>query len=384
MDRRKVKKRMTHIALLAEAIGAGHERAAMAVEEALLRRYPGVRVTRMNLLDTFRPTTAKVIRALYLQTLEHYPNWWGKWYEAKREKEWKGLSRSIVRDVLKRDVARWLRQFSPDAVVCTHPLPAVLLAEMKKRGFPLLLCSVLTDFDFHGYWTHPLVDLYCVPLEEIARSFRQWPGHYGSVHVTGIPVSQAFSREALRQRQRTGHTARVLLIGGSLGIGVWTVVHRLLQAGIPCEWTVVCGNNKQLFKELTALYGRRKDVQILGFSKKIQEIMGGSDLLVTKPGGLTIAEALTMRLPMVLYTPIQGQEKRNGQVMYNLGVAVTAETEEEVVRYVSRLVTDEGWRRRMAEQAEKVRRPHAADDIADLVMSAVNKRSGTSLPTMLS
>jgi processive 1,2-diacylglycerol beta-glucosyltransferase len=365
---------MAHFVILSESIGAGHERAAIAIEEALLKHDPDVLVTRLNLLDTFRPLTAKVTRTLYLTTLARRPNWWGKWYEWHREKEWKGLSRSLVYNVLRKDVGKWLRQLSPDAVICTHPLPAFLIGEMKRQGYRIPIATVLTDFDLHGYWTHPEVDLYCVPLQSMADHLNRLHGS-SRVKVTGIPISAAFQAEqtdCLHDTEREERNRnRVLIMGGGLGIGILPVVERIVAAGFNSEVTVVCGTNHALRQELQERYGERPHVKILGYTRQIAQLMASSDVLVTKPGGLTISEALAMKLPMVLYTPIQGQEWRNGQLMAEAGVALTADTAEEAAGHVQRLLEQRTDLQSMAERTEQIRRPHAAEEVATAVTEMV-------------
>lgn len=362
---------MAHFVILSESIGAGHERAAIAIEESLLKHDPDAMVTRLNLLDTFRPLTARVTRTLYLTTLARRPNWWGKWYEWQREKEWKGLSRSLVYNVLRKDVGKWLRQLSPDAVICTHPLPAFLIGEMKRQGYPIPIVTVLTDFDLHGYWTHPEVDLYCVPLQSMADHLNRLHGR-SRVKVTGIPISAEFQAEETEllydvKRKRN----RVLIMGGGLGIGILPIVERVVAAEFDGEVTVVCGTNHALREELEKRYGDRSYIKILGYTRQIAQLMANSDVLVTKPGGLTISEALAMKLPMVLYTPIQGQEWRNGQLMAEAGVALTADSAEEVAGHVQGLLEQQNDLQSMAERIERIRRPHAAEEVATAVMEMV-------------
>ncbi|MFC4768289.1 MGDG synthase family glycosyltransferase [Effusibacillus consociatus] len=239
-----------------------------------------------------------------------------------------GISRLIVRSVLRKDVGTLLGRLSPDAVVCTHPLPACLIAEMKRKGLRVPLCTVLTDFDIHGYWTHPGVDLYCVPNQEMAAALRDRVKGQSEVRVTGIPIARSFGTE-IPNLKRIGNssTKRILIMGGGLGIGVLPMVQQIVQSDGKDEITVVCGKNQALRRELQEEYGDLSNVTILGYMRQVSRLMSTSDLLVTKPGGLTVSEALAMKLPMVLYTPIPGHEWRNGQLMSKLGVAVAARTE---------------------------------------------------------
>jgi processive 1,2-diacylglycerol beta-glucosyltransferase len=375
---------MPHIVLLSESIGAGHERAAMAIEEALLGLNADIQVTRLNVLDTFRPRAAKVTRTLYLQSLAHYPNWWGKWYEKNRQKEWKGLSRSLIRGILRKEVASWLYQLAPDVVVCTHPLPTFLIAEMKKQGWQIPLCSVLTDFDLHAYWTHRGVDVYCVPVQEMKEEILRRPGNRADVVVTGIPVLRTFTETAVKKSADPVFNGNVLLIGGGLGIGVLPVVQQLVMSNIPCTLTVVCGLNQSLRRELKACYGNHSNVRILGYSRQIERLMAESDLLVTKPGGLTIAEALVMKLPMVLYTPIPGQEWRNGQMMNEYGVAITAGSPVDTSHIVHDLLRNHTRKEKMVNAMSEIRRPYASNEVVESIMDLATKGQRKRMYIMMS
>jgi processive 1,2-diacylglycerol beta-glucosyltransferase len=375
---------MPHIVLLSESIGAGHERAAMAIEEALLSLNENIQVTRLNVLDTFRPRTAKVTRTLYLQSLSHYPNLWGKWYEKHRQKEWKGISRSLVRGILRKEVVSWLHQLAPDVVVCTHPLPTFLIAEMKKQGWQIPLCSVLTDFDLHAYWTHRGVDVYCVPVNEMKEEIFRRPGNRAAVIVSGIPVLRTFSETAAKKSDDLVFNGNVLIIGGGLGIGVLPVVQQMVMSKIPCTLTVVCGLNQSLRRQLKACYGNHKNVRILGYSRQIERLMAESDLLVTKPGGLTIAEALVMKLPMVLYTPIPGQEWRNGQVMNEYGVAITAGTPADTSNIVHDLLQNHTRLEKMVKAMNGIRRPYASIEVVETIMDLATQGQRKRMYVMMS
>lgn len=421
---------MPHILLLSESIGSGHERAASAIEEALLAAGEEVRVTRLNLLDTFRPLTAKVTRGLYFQALAHTPKLWGKWYEWQREKKWNGLSRRVVHGVLQKDVGRFVRELAPDAVVCTHPLPACLLAEMKSKGLGMGLCTVVTDFDLHGYWLHPQVDLFCVPVREMQEEIHAGHGMKAAVQVTGIPIARAFGELAeaggegmTPSRSEGGQGAgqievfgadanpggrfskRVLISGGGSGVGVLPMVEATAERLKDGEITVVCGHNRELYRELKRMYPDqlpgtshiqvqasvgdlmhsfdqeqartrasresrgRATVTVLGYSREMHRLMAEHDLLLTKPGGLTVSEALAMRLPMVLYTPIQGQEQRNGQLMARLGAAKIARDPQDGAQVAERLLREEAYRQQMIRNMEAIRRPFAAQSVAAEVLA---------------
>ncbi|PWK13121.1 MGDG synthase family glycosyltransferase [Tumebacillus permanentifrigoris] len=368
---------MSHIVLLSESIGSGHERAATAVEEALRAHEPLVQITRLNLLDTFRPLAARISRAVYYRALQHSPKLWGAWYEWQREKEWHAMVRNLIRQSLHRDVGKWLQELQPDVIVCTHPIPALLIAEMKRQGLRVPLCTVVTDYDMHGYWMHPAVDLYCLPLTEMAEEIEPRIGDHAEVRVTGIPISSRFAEAFTLTQHRTTHERKKILIsGGGWGLGVVPMVEQIAGSGLEADVTIVCGTNRSLFHEMKARCEGLSHVAVHGFSEQMESLMAQSDVLVTKPGGLTMSEALAMELPMVLYSPVGGQESRNGHLMARLSVALAAHSARDLTQHVQRLVGCDLTRQQMVRSMAQIRRPLAALDVAAAVLEIRRSRSG--------
>jgi len=196
------------------------------------------------------------------------------------------------------------------------------------------------------------------------------------VLVTGIPIANSFGNEAANRKQKSlREVKRVLIMGGGLGIGLLPLVERIVDWDMNHEVTVVCGHNQPLRRKLYERYGNRPHVRILGYTRQVSRLMADHDLLVTKPGGLTISEALAMRLPMVLYTPISGQEMRNGQMMADLGVAVVAHTVEQAANCVRHLAERDLVLQKIADCMEAIRRPFAAREVAKAVLERAEQHS---------
>jgi processive 1,2-diacylglycerol beta-glucosyltransferase len=358
---------MKHVVLLSESIGCGHESAASAIEEALAKEFGDVKITRVNMLDTFQPLIAKFIKGIYIQMLKSTPVIWGAWYEYKRNKEWSGIVPKIIIGMLQKSVQKWLTAMKADVVVCTHPLSSFLIAELKERGMEIPLCTVLTDFDLHGYWMHPKVDLYCVPVREMETVIKKY-NRKTSIKVTGIPVSGKFSEEVIKQKEQMHQRKKILIMGGGLGIGVLPMIETAMETSSLAEFTIVTGNNKRLYKKLKEKYEGYENIKILGYINHIQTLMAESDLLITKPGGLTLSEALVMKLPMVLYMPIRGQERRNGKLMESLKVALVSEELEEMKEKLASLMTNDSNLFKMERTMNRIRKPEAAKTIAKEIM----------------
>ena len=224
---------------------------------------------------------------------------------------------------------RYVKQFRPEAVLCTHYFPLETLSHLRRRrGGPRpMAVSVVTDFEAHALWMDACVDLYCVAAEEtkarlVARGVAE-----ESVVVTGIPISARFSAgldaKAVRKTLGLRDDLPVLLVpSGGFGIGpVEQILVELDKVDRPFQSVVVTGRNEELRQELAA-QDRTHPTQVLGFVTNMHELMAVADVIITKPGGLTSSEALAMGKPLCILNPIPGQEAANSDFLLEHGAAM--------------------------------------------------------------
>jgi processive 1,2-diacylglycerol beta-glucosyltransferase len=308
--------------VLSASAGAGHNRAAEAVHESARAFCPGVVSEWVDSLKYTNRLFAKLYEKSYFWLASHAPDVWGAVYkQLGRKKGPNPLDAAIElhdRLAYKKLMAR-VEEFRPDAVVCTHFLPMnVLLA--KRIDVPVYV--VVTDYDVHAQWVHRRATGYFVAAEELKVQLARRGYPPERVRVTGIPIHPVFTRES---PPGTADRPRVLLMGGGLGMGgLEDALRRLLDLGPRLHLTVVAGRNEKLRRKLDAVAAGR--ARVLGFVDTIHDLMGQSDLIITKSGGLTVSECLARRLPMVLISPIPGQEECNADFLLERGCAVKART----------------------------------------------------------
>jgi processive 1,2-diacylglycerol beta-glucosyltransferase len=361
---------MSRILVLSASAGAGHLRAAEAVAAAIALEAPVAEVRQIDVLTLAGRVVRDAYSRWYLTLVGRAPALWRYLYDR--------LDRPARRRPvdLRRALERWntgrlrdaVRDFAPSAVVCTHFLPAQALGEARSRGrLDARLGVVVTDADVHRLWMHAGVDRYFVARAE-ARALLEAAGFSGEqVEATGIPVDPAFAsvRDRVRVRARLGLPAGpvVLLLAGGFGVGpVREMAARLAQARRPAEVVVVAGRNEPLRRSLAA--AARPRTRVLGFTREIHDWMAAADLLVTKAGGLTTAEALASGLPMVLVNPIPGQEERNADALLEDGAAVKAGHPEILAWKVDELLADPERLAAMRAAARRAARPDAARRVA--------------------
>lgn len=270
-----------------------------------------------------------------------------------------------------------LKTHNPQALVCTQAVPCSVFAAEKRRGkLHIPLIAVITDFAIHAYWVHPEVDLYCVASEEAKRYLIQQGLSAAKIAVTGIPISPAFLRRVPQAQARAAFDLEpdrptVLVMGGSQGMGpLEETVDALRPLSLQC--LIAAGVNRKLFRGFQKRYHRDRRVRVFGYTKHVNTLMDASDLLITKPGGLTSSEALAKGLPMIITNPIPGQEERNARYLLKHGVAEQADEPEEIANLAQMLFHHPTKLRRMAEKTKEIATPYAAMEVARHVFRLIS------------
>lgn len=374
---------MSRILLLSASAGAGHTRAAQAVEEAAKARFPDATIRHEDVLDHVGRAYRKAYAGSFLQMVNHAPALWGALYDAS-DKVADVVEERKVRDKLVRffdklefaPFRKMVRNFAPDAVISTHFLPAQVFAPSRKKGKDAFRFGlVVTDFDVHAYWVQPSVDRVCVATEELkfVLAARGVPAE--RITVTGIPISAAFSaphdRAALRASLGlTEDRPAVLVMGGGHGVGsLEETVRTVLSCG-PADVLAIAGRNEELkavLEKLAPPAGTR--LHVFGFVTRIAELMAVADVAVTKSGGLTTSECLAMGLPMVVRDPIPGQEERNADFLLEAGAGLKANGAASLEFKLRSLLNDRERLSRMSAAARRVGRPQAAAAVLETVLT---------------
>jgi processive 1,2-diacylglycerol beta-glucosyltransferase len=363
--------------ILSVSAGAGHKRAAQALEETARRRWPSNEIRHVDILDFTGGIYRRGYVRSYLEMVNRAPELWGTLYRASDRPKRSGLEPKLLRLFNRLEFSRFrqfVRQFHPDFVLATHFLAAQVFAPYRRRGrdrFPFGL--VLTDFDAHAFWVQPTADRFFVASAEVAARLAASGIEAKKIAVTGIPISAAFSgrldRRLLRRQLRLSAGRPVVLVmGGAAGVGsVTEIVKRVLTSG-QVQVLAVCGRNEKARGSLQRLRPPRGTaLKVYGFVEGIASLMAAADLFVGKSGGLTTAECLAMGLPMIVYDPIPGQEERNCDFLLETGAGVKAHGPASLTYKLETLLADPARLRRMKHAARRAARPRAAEEILRLI-----------------
>lgn len=289
----------------------------------------------LDVMDFVPKAFRKVYTDFYISLVNKAPALWGYLYQlthqTRPDSSIERLRRAIERlntAALRREIDR----IRPDAVICTHFLPAELLSRMVRQE--RLACKVwvqVTDFDLHRLWVQEGMAGYFAANEEVAWRMQACGIPRERIHITGIPIMPAFAAPldraaCARELGIDPGKMTYLVMGGGAGLGsLDTMAARLLALGGDFQLIVLAGKNARTLAALQALAERHPGRLFpQGFTDKVERMMACADLVITKPGGLTTSECLAMGLPMIVNAPIPGQEERNADFLLEHGAALKA------------------------------------------------------------
>jgi len=364
------------VLILTASYGSGHVRAAGVLAEEF-RRAGALPTVVDHFRDLVHPKFDQWSRALYYTILRRAPALWGGAY-------WLGDQISVSSPFMlgfnrvgAGKLRRLLRAQRFDQAVSVQPTPAAALSYLRSRGEPTPPhTTVFTDFVAHTQWIHPHVDRYCVPAEEIAHELTAKGLPRESVIVTGIPVAGDFlhqpDRVAARLAMGLSPRLPVLLFmdGSGGGFGrLEEAARAVLDMEQSFQAVFVAGHEKGLESRLRRLAaGSENRVKVFGFVDHIRELMASADFLVTKAGGLTLAEALAAELPVICFGSIPGQEARNERFAAMSGVGLVAGSGAQLQRVIGAALRDPVLLRDIRGRIGLYRRPRAAQDIVGIVL----------------
>ena len=372
------------VLLLSASAGAGHVRAAEAIERAF-KQTENAESREVQHIDVLNYTN-KLFRHLYskayIDLVNKLPEVPG-WVYDKLDKPWKNERRRLALDKLNtRPFVKLLREYQPDLIVCTHFLPAEIVSWLKaKERLASRQVIIVTDFDVHAMWLVHHYERYFVAIDE-ARAYLEALGiPPNRITVSGIPIDPVFAKKKNKQEMRLKHglapdRTTILLSAGGFGVGaIDALVASLLPLQHPAQVVAICGRNEELKKRLTKLAARAKpDAPLLlkpfGYTQEMDELMAASDLVLGKPGGLTTSEALAKGLVFAIVNPIPGQEERNSDHLLEAGLAIRCNNLPTLSYKLDRLLADPNRVSSMHANARRMGRPNAAMEIVEQLIKS--------------
>jgi processive 1,2-diacylglycerol beta-glucosyltransferase len=357
-------------------VGAGHLRAAEAVELALRQLDPRAVVKNLDVLDLTNTAFRRLYGQAYLDLVNRMPHMLGYFYDMldrpRRPRSKRDRLRLAVEKLNLRGFTKFLKQETWDVIVNTHFLPAEIIASLRREErFHTPQLTVTTDFETHRLWVNQPCDHYFTATDEGAAYLRHWGVPEQDVTATGIPIHPVFSQpkpreECLLRQGLVGDHPVLLQLAGGFGVGPIEQIYRaVLEIEVPLEIAVVTGRNAAAKEQLAAVpTPPRHRVKLLGFTKEIDELMAAADIVLSKPGGLTTSEVLARGAAMAVVNPIPGQESRNSDFLLENGAAIKINNIGTLAHKLTQLLGDKKRLAGLKAAAGRLGRPQAAFEVA--------------------
>lgn len=353
--------RKKRILLLSEGFGTGHTQAAYALAVGLRQLSPRIQTRVIEVATFLNPVIGPILLGAYRKTVSKQPKLVGRIYRNHYDRALTRAKQFALHKMFYNQMSDVIRQLKPDAVVCTHPFPNAVVSRLKRLGLDMPLYTLITDYDAHATWTTSEVNAYLVSTPAVRDKLIARGIPADLIEVTGIPVHPNFwhphdRAETLKQFELRDMPT-VLVMGGGWGLLYGEEYVQYMTKYADRVQLILCmgSNEKAREKLLEDERFHHPNIRVLGFTKEINKLMDVSDLLVTKPGGMTCTEGMAKGMPMLFYEPIPGQEEENAEYFINHGFG----------ELMTDTATIDRWFRLIQE-------PYAADQHRDMLLALRN------------
>ena len=368
------------ILILTASIGAGHIKAAEAIAAELRELMPEAELTTVDFMASSTSRLHAFMKQFYLKMLAFVPNLYDVFYRLSGEDSGGSVIQGSFSHTMEPAIHSLVDQYDPDLILCTHPFPesaAVYFRTQHESRF--LLDVVMTDYCLHRIWLCPGIDHYFMAIPRMREEMIRDGYEPHRLSACGIPVDAHLqdlpSKDDIRRdMQLPKGNPVILLMGGGLGLGGIDATLRELEK-LPQQLTflVIAGRNERLLARVHAIAASsHHHIRVWGYTDEVHRLMRASDLLITKPGALTMGEAFAFGLPLLLHDPIPGPETQNAAYATRHGAAVWLHPGEKISTAVRDLLRGErlSLMRRCCLACAK---PQAAKDIAQTIVRQLNE-----------
>jgi len=368
--------------ILYASAGAGHMQAAKALKA--VSDLKGVAVAEaVDILDYTPAYFKRLYKGGYLEIVKHIPELWGYLFDRSYKFKKPTLTtrlHHIIGNMHLSALLDYVKSFKPDAIVFTHFLGWDALSRLRRsKILNVPFFCIVTDFAVHSLWINKHIYKYYVASEGEKRLLNTHNLKAKGIEVTGIPVHPRFastlSKTILRKKLKLDpKIPMVLMISGRYNLsGYEYLLKSFKNVKDKLQIVVLAGKNKQLASSMKSISRslKNKQVTIYGMVDNMHELMKASDIVISKPGGLTTSEVLASKTLMAIIDPIPGQELRNSDYLLEAGVAIRIHDMETGGLKIAELLANKRRLAIMRRHLKYVSRPRAAYDVLNDIISEI-------------
>lgn len=366
------------------SFGGGHLSASKSIKQYIDDHYKNTEVLMIDAMKYVDKRVEKISTEAYKLMAKNIPWLYGGLYKATAKGPIADLN-NLNNIMLSIKLKKLLKTEKPDLIINTHPFASQMTAFLKRtdKNVNCKLATIITDFHSHNQWlvNHKYIDYLFVSNEKMKQSIIDTGIDENKIYVTGIPLSNRFllnfDREKIKKSFNLDLDKRTILFfgGGEFGLGKTTTLSILKtfleNLSDKYQLVAIAGKNEELknkFQKLIEKTNTQNCAQVLGFSNEIPELMSISDLVVTKPGGLTSTESLASGLPIIAINPIPGQEVENAEFLEEAGVAIWLKKHDDFEERISKILSNEDELYHMKVKTKLLAKKNSTANICKILM----------------
>lgn len=350
------------ILILTGSFGNGH----LQVTQSVVNQFNEMNLDNLTVIehDLFleaHPILTSICKKWYINSFKYFRNMYKAFYYSRPDQ----LDKCFYKYYGLNKLINLLLKEKPDLILLTFPTPVMsVLTEQFDMNIPI--ATVMTDYRMQKNWITPHSQRYYLATEDLKDEFASIGIPKSQIKVTGIPIADKFEEDIdktswLRQNSLAPDKPTILMSAGAFGVskGFDQMIQEILNRSPHSQVVMICGKNKELKRTLSAQFKNYDNVLIVGYTKHMNEWMASSQLMITKPGGITISEALTRQTPMIFLNPAPGQELENANYFEEKGFGLIADTPEEAIQQVATLTNTPSKIAEMTQSMNESRIPYS-------------------------
>ncbi len=368
------------VLFFSSTMGSGHDQVANTLASEFRNNSNDIEIQILDIVKTISPFLSKIMLESYIRLLKHAPGIWGLLHDQISEPKKISEPLELVNKFLAQDVKRRIQDFNPDLIVNTYALGSTIVGLLKRQKYiSVPSATVITDYNLHSYWIDRDINRFYVASQFLRDILTNYGLSKDIIKPFGLPVRSSFLEakrkdvKDLRNELSLENKPTLLFMGGGLGLGDLISILKLADKHIEnTQFILACGNNKPLLEKSKDLY-LSNDFISLPYIENIAQYMKCSDIIITKPGGVTVTEAMVLGKPLALISPIPGQESHNQSFLLNQGVAISLPPNDYAGIILSNLLKDQKRLKTMTKLESRLVDTSAANkivnDLKKLVLS---------------
>lgn len=374
---------MKKVIIFYACYGGGHASAANSIKECLESNFTDVEPIAIDFMDYLSKTIDKLTTTAYEEIAKKLPNLWGSMYSRSEKGPLAKIS-SDSNKIMAIKLHLLIKKLKPDYIISTHPFSSQMCAYLKKKNRlqNIKIATVLTDFALHEQWIigSEYIDNLFVAHSGMKQELIEKGILSTKIYDTGIPLSNKFlikyDKNELCDKYNLNPNKFTILFfaGGKYGLGkknIYQILEDISRYLDNIQVVAVSGKNEKIkksFDDIVKKHNREDEIKVLGFTDNVPELMTISDVVISKPGGLTTSECLACNLPIIMINPIPGQEEQNAEFLEKNNLAKLIRKDDNPIGVITQIIYNENKLNLYRQNIKKYSKPNSSFEICNILL----------------